>query len=121
MYKIGEFSKLVNISARTLRYYDEVGILVPNSIDKFTGYRMYNDDNIKECELVKLLKLINFSLSEIAIYKNKLDNDILSKKQKEIFQEIKFLKLQLNLIEDMKENLISKNDKPKVYTKNMKK
>ena len=56
MYKIGEFSKLVDLSIKTLRYYDEIGILSPKVIDRFTGYRYYNDDRILECEMIKLLK-----------------------------------------------------------------
>ena len=39
MFKIGEFSKLVHISVTTLRYYDQVGLLKPVEIDRFTGYR----------------------------------------------------------------------------------
>lgn len=45
MYKIGEFSKLVGIPIRTLRYYDDYGILKPSITDNFTGYRYYNEDN----------------------------------------------------------------------------
>ncbi len=43
MYKIGELSKLCNISVKTLRYYDAEGLLVPDEIDKFTGYWEYID------------------------------------------------------------------------------
>ena len=54
MYKIGEFSKIVDIPVRTLRYYDEFGILKPSDVDNFTGYRYYSDENIIECHLIKL-------------------------------------------------------------------
>ena len=43
MLKIGEFSKLSRISIRMLRYYDEMGLLVPETIDPFTGYRYYSE------------------------------------------------------------------------------
>ena len=39
MLKIGDFSKLSRISIRMLRHYDEIGLLVPESIDSATGYR----------------------------------------------------------------------------------
>ena len=39
MLKIGEFSKLSRISIRMLRHYDEIGLLTPETIDPFTGYR----------------------------------------------------------------------------------
>ena len=39
MIKIGEFSKLVQVPVPTLRYYDQVGLLKPVEVDRFTGYR----------------------------------------------------------------------------------
>ena len=39
MYKIGEFSTLNHITIKTLRYYDEIGLLKPSIVDKYTGYR----------------------------------------------------------------------------------
>ncbi len=39
MYKIGELSRLCRIPVKTLRYYDNEGVLVPDEIDRFTGYR----------------------------------------------------------------------------------
>jgi len=46
MFRIGEFSKLTQVSIRMLRYYDETGLLKPAQIDKFTGYRLYSVDQI---------------------------------------------------------------------------
>lgn len=92
MYKIGEFAKKVNIPVKTLRYYDEIGILYPAKIDRFTGYRSYDDSNIIECELIKILKNVNFTLEEIKLYQNNLTEKILLNKQKEILEEIKVLK-----------------------------
>mgnify|MGYP000023241084 CR=1 FL=1 len=44
MLKIGEFSKLTRISIRMLRHYDEIGLLVPENVDEFTGYRYYSEE-----------------------------------------------------------------------------
>ena len=38
MFRIGEFSKLTQVSIRMLRYYDEAGILTPAEVDKWTGH-----------------------------------------------------------------------------------
>lgn len=38
MYKIGDFSKIVDLPVRTIRYYAEVGVLEPTYTDEFTGY-----------------------------------------------------------------------------------
>ena len=42
MLKIGEFSQLGQVSVRTLRLYDELGLLKPAQIDRFTDYRYYS-------------------------------------------------------------------------------
>ena len=43
MLKIGDFSKLSRISIRMLRYYDDCGLLKPEKVDSFTGYRYYKE------------------------------------------------------------------------------
>lgn len=43
MLKIGDFSKLSRCSVRMLRHYDEIGLLEPAEIDRFTGYRYYSE------------------------------------------------------------------------------
>ncbi len=92
MYKIGEFSKIVDIPVRTLRYYDEYGILQPKEVDEFTGYRYYSESNIAECEFIKLLKSLDFTLEEILKYKDCLNNEIIVKKKDEIKERIFLLK-----------------------------
>ncbi len=54
MFKVGEFSKLSQVSVKTLRYYDELGLLKPSQVDKFTSYRYYNfceAGTLQRCEL----------------------------------------------------------------------
>jgi len=41
-FKIGEFSKLNRVTVKTLRHYEEIGLLVPSQVDKWTGYRYYD-------------------------------------------------------------------------------
>ncbi len=84
MYKISEFSKLVKLSTKTLRYYEQIGLLKPYMIDKFTKYRYYSDDNILDCEQIKLLKFLNFTLDEIKMYKNAMNLEILKNKENEL-------------------------------------
>lgn len=115
MYRIGEFSKIVGISVRTLRYYDEQGILKPNETDNFTKYRYYSDENILECELIKLLKSVDFTLNEIILYKNNLDDNAIKKKRKEIEEKIKLLRKKHNILSLMSEDL--KKEKIRVRCK----
>lgn len=66
MLKIGDFSKLSRISIRMLRHYDEIGLLVPESVDEFTGYRYYSEEQLLTANMINALKDMGFSLSVIA-------------------------------------------------------
>lgn len=65
MYKIGELSRLCNIPVKTLRYYDSEGLLIPDEIDRFTGYRYYSAARLADCNRIISLKELGFSLEEI--------------------------------------------------------
>jgi len=65
MFKIGEFSKLTQVSIRMLRYYDENGLLIPEFIDKMTGYRMYSSNQIEQLNRILFLKNLGFQVKEI--------------------------------------------------------
>ena len=65
MEKIGDFSKRCEVTIKTLRWYDKLGLLVPDYIDKFTGYRYYSMEKVAEMQRITALKDIGFSLEEI--------------------------------------------------------
>lgn len=65
LYKIGKFSKLVNVPVKTLRYYDEIDLFKPQEIDLFSGYRNYSEKQIDDLEVILSLKEVGFSLEEI--------------------------------------------------------
>jgi effector-binding domain-containing protein len=66
MIKIGDFSKLSFVSVRTLRYYEEMGLLTPVKVDRFTGYRYYSFDQLPRLNRILALKDLGFSLEQIA-------------------------------------------------------
>ena len=66
MFKIGEFSKLTQVSVRMLRYYDETGLLKPAVIDQWTGYRMYSAEQIPVLNKILYLRDSGFQVAEIA-------------------------------------------------------
>lgn len=105
MYKIGDFSKIVDIPVRTLRYYAEYGVLVPSEIDPFTGYKYYSDENVGECEFIKLLKSLDFTLDEIIEYKEGLDEEILEKKKAEFEEKIYLLNLKIDRVNQIQEDI----------------
>lgn len=65
MLKIGEFSKLTQVSVRMLRHYDEIGLLKPAEIDCFTDYRYYKEEQLPAMCRIKALKDMGFSLADI--------------------------------------------------------
>ncbi len=65
MLKIGEFSKLSRVSVRMLRHYDEIGLLKPAEIDRFTDNRYYREDQIPAAGRIAALKDMGFSLADI--------------------------------------------------------
>jgi len=67
MYRIGEFARLVQMSIKTLRHYDKVGLLRPARIDRSTGYRQYAPAQIEELNRILVFKDLGFSLREIQL------------------------------------------------------
>jgi DNA-binding transcriptional MerR regulator len=65
MLKIGDFSKLSRVSIKTLRYYDELGLLRPAESDRFTGYRYYAYEQLSRLNRILALKDLGFSLEQI--------------------------------------------------------
>jgi len=69
MYKlnlqIGEFSKLCGVTVKTLRHYEKLGLLVPDEVDPWTGYRHYHVSQMQQMMAIRRLKEAGFSLDEI--------------------------------------------------------
>jgi DNA-binding transcriptional MerR regulator len=65
MLKIGEFSKFGQVSVKTSRYYDSLGLLTPQMIDPITGDRYYSFDLLPRLNRILALKEFGFSLEQI--------------------------------------------------------
>lgn len=65
MFKIGEFSKITQVSVRMLRYYDEQKLLEPCLIDDSNGYRLYSSSQIEQLNRIILLRNMGFGVKEI--------------------------------------------------------
>lgn len=65
LLSIGEFSKICEVSTKTLRYYDEIGLINPDEINPENGYRYYSIRQLKKLLFINRLKSYNFSLEEI--------------------------------------------------------
>lgn len=114
MYKIGEFSKITHLTIKTLRYYDEQGILIP-SYRTESNYRLYNQDDFKKAELIISLKELDFTIAEIKeVIENSEDKEdltyFLEEKKQFIYQKIE---KQKKIIEQINHHLTPNNKEQK--------
>lgn len=102
MFKIGEFSKLTQVTIRMLRYYDELSLLKPIKTDPWTNYRMYSVEQIPILNKIVYLRDSGFNVAEIAAALNSENESYiveqLDKKHEEIIQAIQLEKERLRKI-----------------------
>ena len=67
MLTIGEFSNICRVSTKTLRYYAEIGLVLPDEINPENGYRYYSIEQLEKMLLINRLKNYCFSLEEIKL------------------------------------------------------
>ena len=63
--KIGEFSKMMQVTVKTLRHYEQKGLLVPDEVDEWTGYRYYSIAQMQRLNTIRGLQRQGFWLEEI--------------------------------------------------------
>jgi len=104
MLKIGEFSRLSQVTIKTLHHYDELGLIKPAHIDPVTNYRFYTVEQLPRIHRIIALKELGLSLEQIGIM---LDEEMpteqirgmLRLKQAEIQQNVRESQQQLALVE----------------------
>lgn len=65
MLNIGEFARLAGVSVRMLRHYDQLGLLRPERVDPYSGYRSYSADQLERANRLVALKELGFRLDEV--------------------------------------------------------
>ena len=63
--KIGEFSQLMQVTVKTLRHYEQKGLLLPCEVNEWTGYRYYTIGQMQRLNTIRQLQHLGFSLEEI--------------------------------------------------------
>lgn len=104
--KIGEFAKAVHTRISVLRHYDKEGILRPVFIDKFTGYRYYDESQKIQYKQITELKDAGFTLGEIKLILKGKSNieEIFDNKKAELLQTLHNLKKVKKKMTDFKFN-----------------
>lgn len=105
MLKIGEFSKLSHLTIKALRFYEKEGLLILASIDKWTGYRLYETYQLEDAAKIKSYRQLDLSIDEIkAILSGKDAKDVLSKKAITLKQEKEKIDVRLSIINHILED-----------------
>ena len=99
---IKEFAEFTGVSVRTLHYYDEIGLLTPALVDRFTGYRFYDDNSLLRMQEILFYRELDFSLKSIG--------EILSSPNYDKTKALKEQKHLLTLKKERLERLISAID-----------
>ncbi len=66
-YRIGEFARLSGVSIKTLRFYDQIGLLQPATVDSRTQYRFYDPRQLQDLAAIRALKALGASLDDIRL------------------------------------------------------
>lgn len=101
MYTIGQVAKLAGISLKTLRYYDQIGLLEAKRSQE-NGYRYYDDDSLDQLQIILYYKRLQMSLDQIQAHIATINQSIQAAKgeikmtQAEKFENLKKEQIQAN-------------------------
>lgn len=96
LYSIGEISEITDTSGKTLRYYDQIGLLKPGYKNPDTLYRYYTKDQVFSVFLIKKLQTLGFSLKEIQALMSEDTPDIYAR---EVSRKMKHLRKKIDEME----------------------
>ncbi|BBF42748.1 transcriptional regulator, MerR family [Lachnospiraceae bacterium KM106-2] len=89
VYKIGVFSKMNKATVKTLRHYDEIGLLKPAYVESFTNYRYYSSDQLPILHQIMALRSMGFSLEEIRQVQEGMSEEmLLQQKRAQLLEQI---------------------------------
>lgn len=98
MIKIGELSAITGVSVKTIRFYEEEGLIGPCEVDRWTNYRYYDENSVIRLSQINYLKDLGFSLKEIRDF----SEEAISEKIKKSKQDIKKLRENISKLSTIK-------------------
>ena len=100
LYKIGMFAAMNHVTVKTLRFYEEQGLLIPALINQENGYRYYTLSQMAVLHQITALKQAGFKLEEIArIHSGADEGAVLMKKKAELLARIADLTRQIAVVD----------------------
>ena len=108
--KIGEFSQMMQVTVKTLRHYEQKGLLVPDEVDEWTGYRYYNITQMQRLNTIRGLQRQGFTLEEI---KELLEDGAQTPSIEQLTQKIEETERHLQLLMERRNQLLKWMDSHK--------
>lgn len=106
MLKIGDFSRLGRVTIKTLRYWDEIGLLKPDFINQENGYRFYSPEKLAVVHQIQQMKELGLYLEDIAevLRKGRKKNrwiDLLRSRKESLMEELQLCQTTITKIDQM--------------------
>ena len=108
--KIGEFSKMMQVTVKTLRHYEQRGLLLPDEVDEWTGYRYYSIAQMQRLNTIRGLQRQGFTLEEI---KELLEDGAQMPSIELLTQKIEATERQLQMLTERRNQLLKWMDSHK--------
>ena len=108
--KIGEFSRLMQVTIKTLRHYEQKELLIPDEVDEWTGYRYYSIGQMQKLNSIRNLQRLGFTLEEI---RDLHDDESHTPSIEQLTEKIKETEKQLQLLIARRDQLIEWSDSQK--------
>lgn len=108
--KIGEFSKMMQVTVKTLRHYEQRGLLMPEEVDKWTGYRYYSISQMQRLNAIRDLQRQGFTLEEV---KELLQDGVQTPSIEMLTRKIEDTERQLQLLVERRRQLLKWMDSHK--------
>lgn len=113
LYRIGMFAQMNHVTVKTLRFYEEKGLLLPAKVDEMSGYRYYTMSQMETLHRILALKELGFSIEDIRrLNRSASEKDFLSKMKSDILEQISQLTLKLSKLETYLSNPENSLDNP---------
>ncbi|MDQ0272724.1 MerR family transcriptional regulator [Cytobacillus purgationiresistens] len=109
---IGEFAKRMNVTVRTLRYYDEIGLLQPQNVNE-QGHKVYESQEVNILQRIQAWKFLGIPLEEIKPLIEESTNNLsatLSHQKNLLIQQRKRLNAMIEAVEDTEQIMTHSKD-----------
>lgn len=111
LISIGDFSRMTYLTVKALRYYHDVGLLEPASIDEASGYRSYDQSQVPIAQVIRRLRDLEMPLEDVRAVVEAPD---LEARNKAITEHLKRMEDQLSQTRDTVRSLRSLLERPRV-------